>query len=282
MIDIFEEKKKQIYLKSPFNYTGSKYKLLNKIYPYFPKDVNKFYDLFAGGGSVFINSGYKNIVINDVISPLIKFYKNLKDLDFNEVLSDINKCKISKDSQEEFLKLRKEFNIDKNEYKFFCLVSSCTNNLMRFNLKGEFNQTFGKRTVNDSTVEKLKLYSDKIKTITNLEIINHQFDDEYFDKINKDDFVYLDPPYKITEAGYNCFWSDSHENRLWEFMRKLDEKNIRFIMSNVSEHKNKKYEQLENCKYFKKHEIINIECDYEKVAKDKDSGKTQEIILKNF
>ena len=40
------------YIKSPLNYTGGKYKLLDKILPLFPNDINTFVDLFAGGGSV--------------------------------------------------------------------------------------------------------------------------------------------------------------------------------------------------------------------------------------
>lgn len=38
------------YVKSPFNYTGGKYKLLPQLLELFPKQVNTFVDLFAGGG----------------------------------------------------------------------------------------------------------------------------------------------------------------------------------------------------------------------------------------
>ena len=37
------------YIKSPLNYVGGKYKLLNEIIPLFPNDINTFVDLFGGG-----------------------------------------------------------------------------------------------------------------------------------------------------------------------------------------------------------------------------------------
>lgn len=38
------------YVKSPLNYTGGKYKLLPQLLELFPKQVNTFVDLLAGGG----------------------------------------------------------------------------------------------------------------------------------------------------------------------------------------------------------------------------------------
>jgi hypothetical protein len=38
------------YIKSPLNYTGGKYKLLPQLLEVFPKQVDTFVDLFAGGG----------------------------------------------------------------------------------------------------------------------------------------------------------------------------------------------------------------------------------------
>ena len=39
---------KNNYIKSPLNYVGGKYKLLNEIIPLFPNDINTFVDLFGG------------------------------------------------------------------------------------------------------------------------------------------------------------------------------------------------------------------------------------------
>lgn len=57
--------------------------------------------------------------------------------------------------------------------------------------------------------------------------------------INKNDFVYCDPPYNITDAGYNHFWNNKEEQLLYDNLDYLNNKGIRFALSNVLEHKGK-------------------------------------------
>ena len=156
------------YLKSAFNYTGQKYPILEQIYNKFPKkeEVDLFVDLFCGGGSVFVNCNYENIIANDIIKPLINFYNEILKVDnFNLFKDNISKFIIEKDDQEGFIKMRSEFNEkgSVDPYQFFCLVVSCTNNMIRWNKKFQFNQTFGKRTYNKNTEEKLIEYFNRIK-----------------------------------------------------------------------------------------------------------------------
>ena len=40
------------YIKSPMNYTGGKYKILEHIIPSFPKSINNFVDLRKGHSGV--------------------------------------------------------------------------------------------------------------------------------------------------------------------------------------------------------------------------------------
>ena len=42
-------------IETPFNYTGSKFKLLEQILPEFDYNKPYFIDLFMGGGSVYTN-----------------------------------------------------------------------------------------------------------------------------------------------------------------------------------------------------------------------------------
>ena len=198
-------------LKPPTNYTGSKHNLITELIKYFPpkEDVNKFYDVFCGGLSVSMNVDYDVIISNDVITPLINFYRNLKSAADSQLMKEeIKKIKsysISKTSQDDFNSIRKDFNQTKDPYLFFALVSSCTNNMMRFNKKGEFNQTFGKRTINDNTIDKVSKYMDRMKdkniTFTNVSFVDLLLGEM---KPTKGDFVYLDPPYWISEAGYTA------------------------------------------------------------------------------
>jgi adenine-specific DNA-methyltransferase len=281
------------YLKSPLNYTGSKTELMEQLLPFFPtnESVRCFYDIFAGGLSVTMNSPYTNIIANDIIKPMMVFYSNLKKAVKNnkidEEISKILSYKIDKNDKDAYTELRNRFNESKNPYDFFSLVNSCTNNMMRFNKKMKFNQTFGNRSINDKTIEKLKNYI-VVFSVKNISLLSTKyqniFDDSYMNMRGlsaptPEDFVYLDPPYLITEAGYNAYWSKSDEENLYTILDNLNSKNIRFLMSNVATHKNKTNPFLDK---IKKYDIIPIRYDYEKVSRKSIPSNTQEIIVKNF
>jgi DNA adenine methylase Dam len=269
----------KIIYKSPLNYTGAKDKLMPELLKHFPKDVDTFYDVFAGGLSVTVNCDYKKIVSNDIIKPMIGFYREIQNsTDMDDFLGTIISSAISKKDQHQYNAVREAFNKEQSPYLFFALVSSCTNNMLRFNKKLKFNQTFGKRTINDSTIKKLTDYYRIIneKDITFTSMAYQTFFSHYFPTYM--DFVYLDPPYMITEAGYNAYWSKWDEAMLYSILEMLDANGVRFVMSNVREHNGVINPHLDKLKNYK---IIDLEYDYEKVAKKKGKG-TQEIIVRNF
>ena len=273
-------------LKPPTNYTGSKHNLILELLKYFPpkEEVKVFYDVFCGGLSVSMNTDYDTIVANDTISPLIDFYTMLKySADHGHTTKEIESIKsyaIDKTSQDQFNEVRREFNKTKsNPYLFFALVNSCTNNMMRFNKKGEFNQTFGKRTINDNTLEKVSKYMSRMRD-KNITFTNQSFDDLLTtDKPTKGDFVYLDPPYWISEAGYNAVWDKKSESKLYDIMDEMDSNGVKFLMSNVSEHKGIVTPYIDR---MKKWNMVDINYDYEKVARKKDKGITKEVMIMNF
>ena len=67
----YERRYNNMYIKSPLNYTGGKYKLLPQIMSSFPSEgCNTFVDLFTGGLNVGVNVNAKTIYANDRISYL--------------------------------------------------------------------------------------------------------------------------------------------------------------------------------------------------------------------
>jgi DNA adenine methylase Dam len=273
-------------IKSPLNYTGSKDKIIHQLIQHFPiqESVDTFWDVFTGGLSVTINTQYDKYISNDIIKPLIDFYRNLylacQEGSIETEIDKILSHKIDKNSAEQYDYLREKFNETKDPYLFFSLVNSCTNNMMRFNKKFKFNQTFGKRNINDNTIKKLFDYCEVLKSKHIIfENLNFQ---KLFEKSTpkKSDFVYLDPPYyQITEAGYNAYWSKSDEEDLYDLIDSLDKQGIRFALSGVKMHKGIPNPYLTR---LSKYKIIEIQHDYEKVAKNKNIGHTQEILVINY
>ena len=64
------------YIKSPLNYTGGKFQLLDTIIPSFPTGVKNFVDLFAGGMNVSINTN-ADTIYNPMIYIIILNYIQL-------------------------------------------------------------------------------------------------------------------------------------------------------------------------------------------------------------
>lgn len=270
-------------INTPFNYTGSKYKILNQILPLFDYSKDYFIDLFCGGGSVYTNVSdkYKKILINDIILELILIHKNLIETP-DDFVRNVKQIMVkSKDDQEYFHKLRIDFNQNKSPEKLWALMLSCTNNMMRFNKKFEFNQTFGKRTWNDSTEKKVKEFVNYMQSYKDK--INYESKNFYEIFPKKSCMIYLDPPYTNTEAGYNSYWSVDLENKLFEYIIELHNSGHSFMLSGVKgKHKDDKESKIINklIDYGFNYKLIDL--DYEKVARKKNSKNSQEIVIFNY
>ena len=123
---------------------------------------------------------------------------------------------------------------------FFVLIIYAFNNQIRFNNNGEFNLPVGKRDFNKSMQKKLSAFIDRIKE-QNCKFTCYDFRDFKIDCLKENDFVYIDPPYLITCATYNenGGWQENDEKDLLTFLEKLNNKNIRFALSNVLKSKGK-------------------------------------------
>src|SRR5574344_859939 len=138
-----------MYIDSVMNYTGSKYKLLDQILPNFDYSKPYFIDMFTGGGSIYLNilDKYECILINDIISDLIGIHRGL--IINNGIIEETMNLCPNKGDSEEFNKLRTSYNLDPTPAKLWALILSSTNNMMRFNKKFKYNQTYGHRGWND-------------------------------------------------------------------------------------------------------------------------------------
>ena len=276
------------YIKSPLNYTGGKYKLLNQILPLFPEDINTFVDLFTGGCNVAINVNANRIIANDLCSEVISVYEGIQNGTTEEnirmIEETINEYSLSKENKEGYLELRSYYNEgNKDWYIFYTLIAYAFNNQIRFNKKGEFNIPFGKdrSDFNPALKQKFRDFSDAIHN-KNIKFTNYDFRKLSVDKLKENDFVYLDPPYLITDATYNMGWNEEAEKDLLSLCDRLNEKGIKFAISNVLEHNGSKNEIL--IEWSKKYNINYLNynysnCNYHK----KDNGhKSIEVLITNY
>lgn len=85
----FSFNREEKFILSPLNYVGGKYKLLSQLLPLFPKDISVALDLFCGGANVGINLEAQNIILNDSLTELIRFYQDLQSQDLEKIFNMI-------------------------------------------------------------------------------------------------------------------------------------------------------------------------------------------------
>lgn len=281
------------YIKSPLNYTGGKFKLLPKILPLFPKDINRFIDLFCGGCNVAVNVNAKQKICNDLEKHIIDLYENIANLsgeEANKYIEDnVKKYDLSKTNQEGFLKCRDDYNSEKSWDMFYSVVTHAFNYQIRYNKSGDYNMPFGKdrSSYNDSLKQK---FIDFVNAINDTyTFVNKDFREIKIDKLSSNDFVYCDPPYLVTTASYNenGGWTEKDEYDLLELLDKLNNKGVRFALSNVLTHKGKvndiliKWCEDNKNKYIVHHlDYTYSNCNYH--DKTGTSGKSDEVLICNY
>ncbi|BCJ93801.1 hypothetical protein acsn021_13700 [Anaerocolumna cellulosilytica] len=310
LCEVKKKTNKNYYVQSALNYTGGKYKLLPQIEPLFPKEYNNFIDLFAGGANVGVNAKPKEkIYINEIKYYLVELYKFFKSIDIDILLckietlideyglsntkqygyahynSDSGKG-VGEYNKEPFKKLKTDYNNgkftgDDKNLVFYILIVFGFNNQIRFNSKGEYNLPQGKRDFNDKMVTKLKTFHKAIKD-NKIEFSNLDFRE--FRNYSKDDFIYVDPPYRISTASYNELggWTLQDDLDLLEYLDKANKKGVKFALSNVIEHKGEENNVL--IEWAKKYNIHELNFNYNNSNyQSKAKGNvTKEVLITNY
>ena len=282
-----------MYIKSPLNYTGGKYKLLPQIISSFPSECDTFVDLFTGGLNVGINVNAKTIYANDKISYLVELYRVFQNTNTEELITNIkniiDEYKLSKTNVDGYNHLREDYNNSKDSLKLFVLTCYSFNHQIRFNNSFKFNTSFGKeRSSYNNNIEKhLREFCEALHK-KNIILINTDFREFDFSILKARDMVYCDPPYLITTGSYNDGkrgfgdWKQEDDDALLELLDKLNERGIKFVLSNVFYHKGEANEKL--IEWSKKYIVTYLDktysnCNYH--IKERNE-KTVEVLITNY
>lgn len=133
--------------------------------------------------------------------------------------------------------------------------------------------------------EKLSAFLNRIKS-GDYKFTNMDFRMVKLDDFTEKSFVYADPPYLITCATYNeqSGWTEKDERDLLSYLEELDNRGIRFALSNVLENKGKKNEILSDwLRKNEKFKVISLDYDYlNSNYHTKRKGITKEILVLNY
>jgi DNA adenine methylase len=255
--------------KPLLKWVGGKTQIMDKLISEFPPEINNYREIFLGGGSVLltvlesIKKG--NLKVNgevfayDLNEALVYLYKNIQSNHhefYNEIQNLIKTFHLCGDGEI----IRKPKNIteamqSKENYYYF--------------IRNEYNKLMDKKTVSSSSMF-LFLNKTCFRGVyrvgpngfnvpyghyKNPEIINKKHLEEIhlliqpvhfkccdfkdsLNEVEKDDYVYLDPPYApeketsfvgYTENGFNL----ENHTILFQLIHKLTEKGNKIMMSNA-------------------------------------------------
>jgi DNA adenine methylase len=301
--------------KPILKWVGGKTQIIDKLIQEFPSEINNYYEIFLGGGSVllalltYIKNGIINIQGNiyayDLNEPLIYMYKNIQsnhnDLynELQKIIIEFNSCKneiddinrkpltieeAKKNKENYYYWIRFLYN-NLNDKKtiigsamFIFLNKTCFRGVFRIGPNG-FNVPYG-HYKNPEIINKnhLDIINDLIQNVI-FECIDFNISlisDNY--QIN--DFIYIDPPYapeKTTSfVKYTGNGFDiNNHNKLFTLIHKLTEKNIKIILNNSDVSLVR--DNFTNDIY----NITSILCKRSINSKNPDA-KSNEVIIKNY
>ena len=280
------------FFKSPFNYIGNKYRIMGKIHPYFPNQINTFVDLFCGGCDVTINTKAKIYYANDINNFVIDIYKAFQN-NPKEVIpyieNTIEKYQLSKTNEESYKLFRDYYNKTRNPLDLYVLMCYSFNYQFRFNSSHEYNNPFGRNrsSFNSSMKKNLEIFLEKIKGVR---FSSTEFGMYDLGCMTEEDFIYCDPPYSLTCGSYNDGkrgfngWGLHDDSRLFLLLDGLSHRNVKFALSNVIEHKGVIHESMMAWVNRNNYKINYIDFDYNNCnyhTKNRDNI-TKEVLITNY
>jgi len=276
-------------LKSPLNYTGGKYKLLPQLLPLFPSSIDVLVDLFAGGLDISINVQANAKICNDREWHIMDLYQNLQNLSgeevHNRIMQLVTEYALSKENQDGYIKLRSDYNQAKSWDKFYALIAHSFCHQIRFNKKGDFNISFGKARscYNNELQGRLQAFTDIIND--SYTFLCKDFRQVDLSALSDTSFVYCDPPYRITTAGYNenNGWIEQDDKDLLALLDALNDRGIKFGLSNVLSHGERENTLL--IEWSKKYIVHRLNFGYANSSyhkKKENKVNTQEVYICNY
>lgn len=298
------EKSKSVTLKPFVKWVGGKSQLVEQIEQMLPSDgektLTKYAEPMVGGGALFFSIlskyDFEKLYISDINAELINAYQAVKN-DVENLIAKLNEMQMLFLPMDEngrkyfYYTVRERFNsttlteetATEKAAQFIFLNKTCFNGLYRVNRKGQFNVPMGaykNPTICDD--ENLHNIHEALQNVT-IVCGDYSLSKSFIDK---DTFVYLDPPYRpISETSaftaYNSdVFDDEEQIRLSKFIDEINNSGAKIVLSN-SDPKNVNEEDNFFDDLYKNYKINRVEASRAINSKGDKRGKINELLICN-
>jgi DNA adenine methylase len=202
-----------------------------------PDGIHVLYEPFAGSAAITIAAAYKNkaqkYVINDYHGPIANLWKAI--ISHPETL-----CKkyqeiweAQKEQERDYYDfIRDRFNKHGQSHHFLYLLARCVKGTVRYNRKGEFNNSPDNRRLGmkpETMQINLRRISTLLKSRTMVSCKDYK---DVLAKAQKGDLVYLDPPYQgVCNVRNHRYCQSVDFDEFCEQLSQLNKRKIDFIVS---------------------------------------------------
>lgn len=298
------EKETKTELKPFLKWVGGKSQLINELEKFLPVDgeqvATKYAEPMVGGGallfSILSKYDFEELYISDINAELINAYVVVRDsvdllveklTEMQTIFLPMNengRKYFYYNARDKFnaLKLTEETSVDKASL-FIFLNKTCFNGLYRVNKKGQFNVPMG--AYKNPTICDENNLRNISTALQNVQIVCGDYTlSEPF--IDKDTFVYIDPPYRpISEtSAFTSYNSDSFDDkeqiRLSQYIERIDRVGAKVVLSN-SDPKNVNPDDMFFDDLYKSFKIHRVEAVRAINSKAEKRGKISELIICN-
>lgn len=266
-------------MKPVIKWSGSKRSQSARIKSFFPDSFGTYYEPFIGGGSMLYAVSPEKSICGDICKPLIDLWNEIRDNPEKLALGyEARWTRLQQEGYTAYYDIRDDFNSGKSPYDLLFLSRTCVNGLIRFNDKGEFNNSlhYSRPGIKPESLKEIILdWSEHIQGVVFMA-------DDYYNttaSAKAGDIVYLDPPYFHTKGRY--FGTIDYE-RFLEYLEDLNARGIKFLLSFDGMRGDEDYTVDLPKELYKRHEFIPSGNSTFKKVTDKETEKVLESLYLNF
>jgi DNA adenine methylase len=228
---------KAMSIPHPIPYQGSKRGLAGAILAYFPKDVEKLIEPFAGSAAVSLAAAHyraaERFVFNDLNRALINLWDEIinRPQSIAAAYEALWNAQIGRE-REYYDFVRGQFNQTQRPDYLLYLLARCVKAAVRYNSNGEFNQSPDNRRKGAHPETMRANITGASRLLREHTCLNSTDYQEIIADATPSDIVYMDPPYQgvckkrdpryIGKFAYHSFV---------EALRSLNIRDISFIVS---------------------------------------------------
>jgi len=237
------------YAPQPIPYQGSKRQLAARILAYFPTDVSRIVEPFAGSAAITIAAALRCVAgkfwINDAHAPLMNLWRAIIQNPDAISLAYAKLWSAQLGNEREFFNLvRDRFNRSHEPADFLYLLARCVKGAIRYNSNGEFNNTPDNRRKGARPAEMRQRIEHASSLLLGRTKITAWDYTRVLEKCSRKDLVYMDPPYQgvCGNRDQRYLPKIKHDEFCAELQR-LNQRNIRYVISYDGRTGDKEYGQ---------------------------------------